>query len=110
MGYVAKHRHAPIKAYKARLVIDLIRGKSVNDALNILRYKPQRAARMIERVVKSAQANAEDRGADGVFVVSKAWVDEGFTMKRFRPRSRGGAAPYLKRRSHICIEVDVEQQ
>lgn len=109
MGYVAKHMHAPIKAYKARLVMDLIRGKSVNDALNILRYKPQRAARMIERVVKSAQANAEDRGADGSFVIAKAWVDEGFTMKRFRPRSRGGAAPYLKRRSHICVEVDVEK-
>ncbi|MCC8165082.1 MAG: 50S ribosomal protein L22 [Planctomycetes bacterium] len=107
MGYVAKHRHAPIKAYKARLVIDLVRGKSVNDALNILRYKPQRAARMIERVIKSAQANAEDRGAEGQFYIAKAWVDEGFMMKRFRPRSRGGAAPYLRRRSHICVEVDV---
>ncbi|MCD8139773.1 MAG: 50S ribosomal protein L22 [Planctomycetaceae bacterium] len=106
MGYVAKHRHAPIKAYKARLVIDLIRGKSVNDALNILRYKPQRAARMIEKVVRSAQANAEDRGVSGEFFVTKAWVDEGFMMKRFRPRSRGGAAPYLRRRSHICVEVD----
>ena len=110
MGYEAKHRHAPIKAYKARLVIDLIRGKTVNEALNILRYKPQRAARMIERVVKSAQANAEDRGASGEFYVAKAWVDEGFTIKRFRPRSRGGAAPYLKRRSHICIEVDVREE
>ena len=109
MGYVAKHRHAPIKAYKARLVIDLVRGKTVNDALNILRYKPQRAARMIEKVIRSAQANAEDRGASGGFFISKAWVDEGFMMKRFRPRSRGGAAPYLRRRSHICIEVEVEK-
>ncbi len=109
MGYVAKHRHAPIKAYKARLVIDLIRNKTVNDALNILRYKPQRAARFIERVVRSAQANAEDQGASGEFVVSKCWVDEGFSMKRFRPRSRGGAAPYVRRRSHICVEVDVAQ-
>ncbi len=108
MAYVAKHKHAPIKTYKARLVIDLIRGKSVNEALNILRYKPQRAARMIEAVVKSAQANAQDRGADGEFYISKAWVDEGFMMKRFRPRSRGGAAPYVKRRSHICVEVDVQ--
>lgn len=107
MAYVAKHRHAPIKTFKARLVMDLIRGKSVNEALNILRYKPQRSARMIEAVVKSAQANAENRGASGEFYISKAWVDEGFTMKRFRPRSRGGAAPYLKRRSHICVEVDV---
>jgi large subunit ribosomal protein L22 len=109
MAYVAKHRHAPIKAYKARLVRDLIRGKSVSEALNVLRYLPQRAARMIEAVVKSAQANAEDRGASGDFVVTKAWVDEGFMMKRFRPRSRGGASPYLKRRSHICVEVDVKR-
>ncbi len=109
MGYVAKHRHAPIKAYTARLVIDLIRGKSVNEALNILRYKPQRAARMIEKVLRSAQANAEDRGAAGAFFVSKAWVDEGFMIKRFRPRSRSGVAPYLRRRSHICVEVDVAE-
>ena len=108
MGYVAKHRHAPIKAYKARLVIDLVRGKPVDEALAILRYQPQRAARMIEQVIKSARANALDRDADGKFVVSKAWVDEGFTMKRFRPRSRGGAAPYLKRHSHICVEVEAK--
>ncbi|MDR0361286.1 MAG: 50S ribosomal protein L22 [Planctomycetota bacterium] len=108
MAYVAKHKHAPIKAYKARLIMDLIRGKTVNETLGILRYKPQRAARMIERVVKSAQANALDRGADGEFYVVKAWVDEGLMMKRFRPRSRGGAAPYLRRRSHICVEVDVK--
>ena len=107
MAYIAKHRHAPVKPRKARLVVDLIRGKTVNEALDILRYQPQRAARMIERVVKSAQANAVDRGADGDFVVTRAWIDEGFVMKRFRPRSRGGAAPYLRRRSHICVEVDV---
>ncbi|MDR1612347.1 MAG: 50S ribosomal protein L22 [Planctomycetota bacterium] len=107
MAYVAKHKHAPIKSCKARLVIDLIRGKSVNEALGILRYQPQRAARMIERVVRSAQANALDRGADGEFYVVRAWVDEGLMIKRFRPRSRGGAAPYVRRRSHICVEVDV---
>ena len=109
MAYVAKHMHAPIKTYKARLVMDLIRGKSVNEALNILRYQPQRSARMIEAVVKSAQANAEDRGASGNFIVTKCYVNEGFVMKRFRPRSRGGASPYLKRRSHICVEVDVQK-
>lgn len=107
MSYVAKHRHAPIKSYQARLIMNMIRGKTVNEALNILRYLPHRAARMIEKVVRSAQANAEDRGADGQFFIAKAWVDEGFMMKRFRPRSRGGASPYLKRRSHLCVEVDV---
>ncbi|MDR1534689.1 MAG: 50S ribosomal protein L22 [Planctomycetota bacterium] len=107
MGYVAKHRHAPIKTYTARLLVDLIRGRSLNEALTILRYRPQRAARMIEKVVRSAQANAEDRGGSGRFYVSRAWVDEGFRLKRFHPRSRGGASPYLRRRSHIFIEIDV---
>lgn len=106
MSYVAKHKHAPVKPFKARLVMNLIRGKSVNDALAILRYQPQRSARMIEKVVRSAQANAEDRGATGPFVISKCWVDEGFAIKRFRPRSRGGAAPYQRRRSHLCVEVN----
>jgi large subunit ribosomal protein L22 len=110
MGYVAKHKHAPIKTYTARLVMNLIRGRTVNEALSILRYKPHRAARLIEKVVRSAQANAEDRGETGGFYVSRAWVDEGTVMKRFRPRSRGGAAPYLRRRSHICVEIDVNNR
>ncbi|MDR1520969.1 MAG: 50S ribosomal protein L22 [Planctomycetota bacterium] len=107
MSYAAKHRHAPIKAYTARRLMDLIRGKSLNDALNILRYKPHRAARMIEKVLRSAQANAEDQGVTGAFYLSKAWVDEGFAMKRFRPRSRGRSSVYLRRRSHICVEINV---
>lgn len=87
----------------------MIRGKGVDEALAILRYLPHRAARMIEKVVKSAQANAADRGMTELdkLIVKKAWVDEGLMMKRFRPRARGGAAPLLKRRSHICIELDV---
>ena len=65
MGYIAKHRHAPIKTYAARLLMDLIRDKSVNDALNILRYRPQRAARMIEKVVRSAQATPRSGAPPG---------------------------------------------
>ncbi|MDR2392147.1 MAG: 50S ribosomal protein L22 [Planctomycetota bacterium] len=107
MGYVAKHKHAPIKTYNARLVMDLIRGRPVNEALDILRYRPHRAARLIEKVVRSAQANAEDQGETGKFYIERAWVDVGFALKRFRPRSRGGAASYQRRRSHICVEIGV---
>ncbi|MDR3211961.1 MAG: 50S ribosomal protein L22 [Planctomycetota bacterium] len=106
MPYIAKHKHAPTKTYKARLIIDLIRGKTVNEALNILRYRPDRSARLIETVVRSAQANAQNLGAVPPFTITRAWVDEGLVMKRFRPRSRGSAAPYLRRRSHICVEID----
>lgn len=108
MGYVAKHKYAPVSARKARLVIDLVRGKSVDEALSILRRQPQRSARFIEKVIHSAQANAEDRGEanlDRLFV-DRAWVDESFQMKRMHTRARGRSALIRKRRSHICVELD----
>jgi large subunit ribosomal protein L22 len=109
MAFLAQHRGAPISPRKARLIIDLIRGKDLGLALTILKFAPQRAAKMLFKVVRSAQANAENRGVEDVdaLYVSKAWVDEGFRIKRFRPRSRGMANPYLRRRSHLCVELDV---
>jgi len=109
MPYKAMHRHAPVSARKARLVIDMIRGKNVSDALNILRFSPQRSAKMLYKVVQSAQANAENRGVEDVenLFVSKAYVNEGFTLKRFHPRARGSAAAILHRRSHLCVELDM---
>lgn len=110
MGYIAKHNYAPVSARKARLVIDLVRGKSVDDALSILRRQPQRSARFIEKVIKSAQANAEDRGEGNLdeLVVAKAWVDGSYQIKRMHTRARGRSALIRKRRSHICIELDAE--
>ncbi len=109
MAFKAMHRHAPVSARKARLVIDMIRGRNVSEALNILRFAPQRAAKMIYKVVQSAQANAENQGVGDVesLYVSKAYVNEGFTLKRFHPRARGSAAAILHRRSHLCVELDV---
>lgn len=109
MGYVAKHKYAPVSARKARLIIDMIRGKGVSDALRILQFAPQRSAGMILQVVRSAQANAENRGVSDVetLFVEKAWVDEGFRIKRWRPRSRGMANPYQRYRSHLCVELGV---
>ncbi|MDR0868075.1 MAG: 50S ribosomal protein L22 [Planctomycetota bacterium] len=109
MSYLAKHRGAPLSPRKARLIIDLIRGKDLGMALSVLQFAPQRAAKLLYKVVRSAQANAENLGVEDVdkLYVSKAWVDESFRIKRFRPRSRGMANPYVRRRSHLCVELDV---
>ena len=105
MGYIAKHKYAPVSARKARLVIDLVRGQSVDGAMAILRRCPQKSARYIEKVIQSAQANAEDRGANEEMFVQKAYVDESFQIKRAVARARGRSALIRKRRSHIVVEV-----
>lgn len=111
MAYLAKHSYAPISPRKARLIVDMIRGKGVNEALSILQFAPQRAAKFLYKVVQSAQANAEQGGVEDVdsLIISKAWADEGNRLKRWRPRSRGMANPYVRRRSHLCVEVDVQK-
>lgn len=92
---------------KARLVIDLIRGKSVAEAISVLKYTPNKAATLIEKVLMSAVANAENNYDLDVenLVVSEAFVNEGPTMKRFRPRAKGSASPINKRTSHITVVV-----
>ena len=92
---------------KSRLVIDLIRGKNVADAIAILKFTPNKAAGIIEKVLMSAIANAENNFDLDVekLVVSEAFVNEGPTMKRFRPRAKGSASPINKRTSHITVVV-----
>ncbi|GGC99942.1 50S ribosomal protein L22 [Enterococcus wangshanyuanii] len=92
---------------KSRLVIDLVRGKSVADAISILKFTPNKAAGVIEKVLMSAIANAENNFDLDVenLVVSEAFVNEGPTMKRFRPRAKGSASPINKRTSHITVVV-----
>lgn len=92
---------------KARIVIDLIRGKQVGEAIAILKYTPRAASPIIEKVLKSAIANAEHNYDLDVnsLVVSEAFVDEGPTLKRFRPRAKGSASPINKRTSHITVVV-----
>jgi large subunit ribosomal protein L22 len=92
---------------KARLVIDLIRGKNVADAIAILKFTPNKSAAIIEKVLMSAIANAEnnyDLDREDLYV-SEAFVNEGPTMKRFRPRAKGSASPINKRTSHITVVV-----
>jgi large subunit ribosomal protein L22 len=108
MGYQAKHRFARISARKVRPLADMIRGKRADEALDLLRYQPQRGARMLEKVIKSALANAEDRRARNIrkLRVVDARVDGGPMFKRIRPRARGMAHVIKKRTSHIHIELD----
>ena len=94
-----------ISARKARLVIDLIRNKAVGEAIAILKNTPRAASPIIEKVLMSAVANAEHNFELDTtkLVVSEAFVNEGPTMKRFRPRAKGSASRINKRTSHITI-------
>ena len=108
MAYTAVHRHARISATKVRPVADLIRGKRVDEALAILKFQPQRGARMLEKVLKSALGNAEDQRAPnlGGLRVVDARVDGGPMFKRVRPRARGMAHIIKKRFSHIKVSIE----
>lgn len=110
MAWVATHRYARIAPRKARLIADMVRGLDVQDALNVLKFTPNRAAPMISKVLTSAVANANEAEADvDLLVVSEIRIDEGPTMKRFRPKDRGRAHSILKRTSHIQVAVKEEE-
>ncbi len=103
---IAKYvRVAPRKAAR---VIELIKGKDVDEALDILRFSPQAAAKTVQKVVASATANAESnfRLRRDELIVSQAYVDQGPTLKRFRHRAMGRASRIHKRTSHITIVVE----
>ena len=107
MALLSKHRFARISARKARLVEDMIRDADVNEALNILKFTPNRAASMLDKVLRSAIANADNAEADVTrLYVQKAYIDEGPTIPRFRPKDRGRAHPIRKRTSHITVVVE----
>ena len=107
MAWKAKHRFARISARKARLVVDVIRGREVQEAMNLLEFMPHRAAVMIRKVLASAIASANEAEADtDALFVSEARIDEGPTMKRWQPKDRGRAHPILKRTSHIIVTVE----
>ena len=107
MAYRASHQFARISERKARLVVDMIRGLSCDRAVELLHFQPQRAAVMINRVLKSAMSNANEQAASmSRLYVSEARVDAGPIIKRWRPKDRGRAHPIQKRTSHIKISVD----
>ena len=100
-------RHIRIAPRKVHIVIDLIRGKNIGEAFAILKHTPKVASEVLEKVLKSAVANAEhnyDMNADKLYVAA-AYVDQGPTLKRIHPRSRGQAFKILKRTSHVTLVV-----
>ncbi|NRA41098.1 MAG: 50S ribosomal protein L22 [Pseudomonadales bacterium] len=107
MEVSAKLKGANISAQKARLVADQVRGKGVEEALELLTFSNKKAAVLVKKVLNSAIANAEhNEGADiDELTVSTIFVDEGLTMKRIRPRAKGRADRILKRTCHITVKV-----
>ncbi len=100
-------KYIRIAPRKARVVIDLIRGKNVAEAFAILKFTPKAGADVVNKVLKSAVANAEnnfDMNGDALYV-AEAFVDQGPTLKRIHPRSRGQAFKILKRSSHVTVVV-----
>ena len=113
MEFKASHRYARISPRKVRPVADLVRGKFVDEALDILRFQPQRGARMLEKVIRSAMANAMDADQNPGRIVrpedlylSEVRVDGGPMFKRMQPRARGMSFLILKRMSHIQISLE----
>ena len=111
MPFKATHKFARIAPRKARLILDLIRGRDVDDALALLKFSKKRAAVLVDKVVRSAVANAGEQEADtGALFVKDAWADPGPTIKRFQPKDRGKAYPINKRTSHLVVVLDERQQ
>jgi len=100
-------KHLPIAPRKARLVADMVRNQLVEEALDILSFTPKAAATMIDKLIRSAVANARVKELDiDNLYVKKIFVDEGFTRKWFRARARGMAYRIRRRRSHITVVLD----
>jgi len=107
MEYKATHRFADMSARKIRPFAQLIRGRPADEALELLRFLPNKSARLLEQVLKSALGNAEDKGARNLddLVVFESRVDGGPIMKRIMPRARGTAYPIKRRYSHIHVTL-----
>lgn len=107
-GSYAIARHVRMSPTKVRRVVDLVRGMDVQDALVALKFAPQAASEPVYKVVASAAANAEQTEAlrSDQLYISQAFVDEGVTMRRIRPRAKGSASRILKRGAHITVVVE----
>jgi len=103
----AKVKWVKSSTRKIQRVLDLVRGKSAAEAMTILKFMPQKGARIVEKVLKSAVANARNNNKmeEAGLVVSEAYANKGVIMKRWQPRARGRAFPIKKRSSHVTICV-----
>ena len=108
----ATSKNTGISTKKIRLIIDLVRGKKVDEALNILRFQPSPGAALVAKAVKSASSNAESELASRVadLRIVQIYADEGVRQKRFRARARGRVARIIRRNSHVTVIVDQEER
>ncbi|MCL2315782.1 MAG: 50S ribosomal protein L22 [Actinomycetia bacterium] len=111
-GAFAVARYVPVSATKVRRVVDLVRGMNAQAALPVLQYAPQAAGELVRKVVESAIQNAEENEglAAEELVITRAFVDEGVTLRRIRARAKGQASRILKRGSHITIVVEPREE
>jgi large subunit ribosomal protein L22 len=108
----ANHKYIRGSPRKVRLIADLVRGKSVEEALAMLSIMPQKAAKQVGKAVRAASSNAENNHdmVASELKIARIFANEGPTLKRFRPRSRGRVSPLLKRSSHITVVVSDEEE
>ena len=106
----AAGRFVRISPQKIRLVMAQVRGKKVEEALNLLSFAPQRGARILKKLINSAVANAQENAGMDVdsLYIAKLYADEGPTLKRWRPRAQGRATRIRKRTSHLTVVLDEE--
>ncbi len=106
----AKLRNVRLSPQKARLVVDMVRGKGIQEAMNILQFSPQKTAPILSKLLKSAVANAEQKGVSDIdaLFVKTVMVDQGPVLKRFMPRAQGRASRIRKPTSHITVVLDVK--
>jgi len=100
-------KNTGVSPRKVRLLVDMVRGKNVDDALALLKFTPSPTASIVAKVIKSAAANAENvyQMSSSDLKIVKIFADDAPTMKRYRPRARGRVSPILKRSSHITVIV-----
>ncbi len=111
MGYQASHNYARISPRKVGLVMDLIRGKPLEDALRVLDFSPRRASKMVAKLLRSAMANADEQEADlEALYVRDARADQGPVMKRLSPRARGAADILHRPTCHLTVELEEESE
>jgi len=111
MGYRASHQYARISPRKVGLVMDMIRGKPLEDALRVLDFSPRRAAKMVAKLLRSAMANADEQEADlEALYVRDARADQGPVLKRVSPRARGAADILHRPTCHLMVELEEETE
>jgi large subunit ribosomal protein L22 len=111
MGYRATHRFARISPRKVGLVMDLIRGKPLEEALRVLEFSPKRASQLVAKVVRSAMANADEKEADlERLYVAEARAEQGPVLRRMWPRSRGSADMLRRPTSHLVVELEQRKE